>query len=383
MFTNREQPLSLRGIDRANEILAHTPPAVSGMSCETALGNPLFVADQTKHRYVTARIIDIAYQSDGITPLLDYNGKFQYQWIEEQRYIDGTGFPAWQDGDDVPMDDYRGSVDLGGGKYLHLAHEANGYTATAGDHVVMWAGVLKLSTQNQDWEHVFYRPPKVLYAKAQSDWTENTARRGDPKVSCKLCDDRAGTNERGNAFDIYIPRWGDLDPNVYGPHTADTDWPDYPGDVIQFQYDLNGDAVASAGYCGERLGSRKAILQAGPAVDESKIPYGWKLCKGFTPGDSKLGFNVPDMRGLFPRCVESAAALWGGGQLLGPGDDGVGGGNLVGVASSRQLQGLAVGNQQVVTQIENAPAYRGPQPILNNAVVCPPCYVEAFIIRVK
>ncbi len=66
------------------------------------------------------------------------------------------------------------------------------------------------------------------YAKAQSDWEEND---GDPKVSVKQCD-ADGTNERGSAFDVYLPRRratpGDNDPDVY------------TGDIIRWTYDYEG-----------------------------------------------------------------------------------------------------------------------------------------------
>jgi hypothetical protein len=94
-------------------------------------------------------------QSDGTTPLTDDNGYWMYTWIEEQRYIDGSGYPAWQDVTQNP----RGSVQVSAGQYINLAHEANGLQAAANEHVTMWAGVCNVTGTGQnavDYEHIFY-----------------------------------------------------------------------------------------------------------------------------------------------------------------------------------------------------------------------------------
>ena len=76
-----------------------------------------------------------------------------------------------------------------------------------------------------------YRPPDTEsepYAVAQDDWEEND---GDPKVSVKTCD-ASGSNVRGYAFDVYLPRRRAL------PNDPDPDV--YEDDIIRYGWDHEG-----------------------------------------------------------------------------------------------------------------------------------------------
>ncbi len=74
------------------------------------------------------------------------------------------------------------------------------------------------------------------YAKAQSDWEENS---GDPKVSVKMCD-ADGENVRGPAFDVFLPRKRD--------EPVDQDPDVYEDDVIQWAFDYAGRRVCVSPY---------------------------------------------------------------------------------------------------------------------------------------
>jgi hypothetical protein len=153
-------PLSLRGLQRtADQAAALGRLSGTGVGVDLIGGAPILTAVPGVSRSCTARITGIALESDGVTPLLDDNGAQQYTWIEEQRIIDGSGFPQWQD---VPAASTpRQSVLINPGQYLNLAHEANGQQAAAGDHVIVWAGVTNAANSG-DIEHVFYASPFPL-----------------------------------------------------------------------------------------------------------------------------------------------------------------------------------------------------------------------------
>lgn len=80
------------------------------------------------------------------------------------------------------------------------------------------------------------------YAKAQSDWEDNSA---DPKVSVKMCD-RDGSNPRGAAFDVYLPRRRATDTAT---QPIDDFNPDiFEDDVIRWEYDNDGRRVCVSEY---------------------------------------------------------------------------------------------------------------------------------------
>lgn len=100
-----------------------------------------------------------------------------------------------------------------------------------------------------------YRPADTEsepYAKAQSGWDEND---NDPKVSVKTCD-ADGTNERGEAFDVYLPRrniatgdtynWSsDYSPDIRTGHVIRWGW-DHEGRRICLSEYLNDTPYAKA-----------------------------------------------------------------------------------------------------------------------------------------
>ena len=219
------------------------------------------------------------------------------------------------------------------------------------------------------WEVIYTQ--QIYYGQAQSDWQEGGTRPADPYVSVKSCDDRKATHVWGDAFNVYLPRTGDNDPQVYGQHDATGYYSAYPGDVVEFTYDINGDAVACGSYLGPQIGT--IDLWSG---ELSKMPYGWRLCDGSN--------SSPDLRGLFVRCFEYPDAnLWTDGNQMGAASDGMGGHKRIGVSSSRGSTQSGTGDT-VVKQLEDVESWKGAArdgSTVNDAVVCPPCYVLAYKYR--
>ena len=158
--------LNLRDLHRDLSQARHSAGiTAAGDNIQTVGGNPLLTTAFDQIRFCTARILGLAYEIDGMTPLVDDEGNYQYQWVEEQRFINTGGFPEWHAAGDVPLDVYRGSIDNGDGTYKNLAHEANNSDATVNEHVVMWAG----AQQDGDWEHIFYATPGLFYFELYGD----------------------------------------------------------------------------------------------------------------------------------------------------------------------------------------------------------------------
>lgn len=98
-------------------------------------------------------------------------------------------------------------------------------------------------------DHEAYPEP---YAKCQSDWEENA---GDPKVSVKYCD-ADGSNVRGTAFDVYLPR--------RRTEAEDIDANAYEDDIIRWAYDYAGRPIlVSIPPVGRVFGKLDGILEAG------------------------------------------------------------------------------------------------------------------------
>ncbi len=246
----------------------------------------------------------------------------------------------------------------------------------AGDGSALSAPVLNAPTRvyaayRGRWEIISIDPQSITiqYGQAQADWQEGGTRPADPYVSVKLCDDRHGTNVRGDPFNVYLPRVGDLDPQVYISHSASTPYSAYAGDVIMWQYDAQGTPVAVGSYLGQRVGT--IDLWSGSLAT---MPYGWCLCDGSN--------GSPNLSGLFVRCLESSATLWVHGDVVGAASDGLGGTKRIGVSSSRSAT-TGTGTN-AVTQLEDVESWAGAAhdgSTINDAVVCPPCYVLAYKYR--
>ena len=107
---------------------------------------------------------------------------------------------------------------------------------------------------------------QLKHAKVQtgSDWTETND--ALPYVDeCKLVD-ADGTNERGDAFRIYLPRRRDdlldFDPDVY------------EGDVIPWMYNSEGTPICVGNFLNSKIGDTRIRNQ------KVTIPTGWQLADG-------------------------------------------------------------------------------------------------------
>ena len=220
------------------------------------------------------------------------------------------------------------------------------------------------------WEPVAIGPPRQ-WCVAQSDWDLNA---GSPKVSVKTCTDYLGGTAVGAAFDVYfVPRAGNYCPAVFA------------GDVLAVTWDAGQGRFVCDGPDGfdDALGTVKYFW---PSGEHCTLGAGWHACDGSTPDGSKIG-ALPDTRGLFTRAKEDADTLWTGGATIGAADNSAGGGHPhVGVSSSRAADGAPESADNVVTQLEDVESWKGAAhdgSTVNDAVVCPPCFVLQQIVRYK
>lgn len=135
---------------------------------------------------------------------------------------------------------------------------------------------------DDQWELLKPDDDGIVWAKAQSDWEENS---NDPRVSVKLSDDRFGTTVTGAAFWVYLPRTRTesvgLDPSVYS------------GDVIAIEK-AHGSPVFTeprihlcvTPYLSSKIGDLRMIKAT------AKIPTGWRQCDG-TGGAWDFKHRVP------------------------------------------------------------------------------------------
>ncbi len=101
-----------------------------------------------------------------------------------------------------------------------------------------------------------------LSAKAQKDWEENN---GEPRVSVKRSNDD-GTNERGDAFFVALPRNRDVK-NDFDPAV-------YKDDVIRWNLTNEGNIECKSTYLTSKIGDLK--WQKGT----TRIETGWRLTDG-------------------------------------------------------------------------------------------------------
>lgn len=134
-------------------------------------------------------------------------------------------------------------------------------------------------------------PDFILWAKAQSDWEENgTYPEGDPRVSVKRCQ-RDGTEERGDAFWVYLPR----NPRPAGTiinYDHDADPYVFADFVIGYNYSVGGDAICLTPYL--HMGKIKQIHILGNDADDGWIPVGFHECDGSSQTGEAGTFNLAD-----------------------------------------------------------------------------------------
>ena len=176
-LVDRNRPIPLRELNRvADKARQSAHPSGAGSDCQMIGAIPIYSPSPERARYCTARITGVAVDGSSM-PILDDAGNQQYTWIEEERYIDGSGFPAWRD---ATFDGARGSYQNGTGVYYGLAREANGQTAATNDHVIVYAALDNQSTAvgtANGVEHVFYGKPVVQAAIPyyRATWTVSEA----------------------------------------------------------------------------------------------------------------------------------------------------------------------------------------------------------------
>jgi hypothetical protein len=195
-FIDANQRISLRGLNTvARRAKESSLPSGAGIDVQTSGGNAIYSPSPQLERYCTARITDYCY--DGDDPLQDSEGNQLYQWVEENRYIDNDGNPAWQDS---TFDGARGSVDNGDGSYTNPAREANNAPGAFVNHVLMFATVNDTSEDGEGFEHVFYASaPRFLFG---------------------LTTDEVDSDD--DTFTVNTVTSADANGNVYPPNSDDT-----------------------------------------------------------------------------------------------------------------------------------------------------------------
>jgi len=148
------------------------------------------------------------------------------------------------------------------------------------------------------WYAIIGASSVVSYGVAQADWV-NAGGNGS-YVSVKACK-RDGSSVTGSAFNVYLPRSGSQDPQVYASYSGS---PSYAGDIIEYQSDLSGNAVATGSYLGPKIGT--IALWSGSVAS---IPYGWCLCDGSN--------GSPDLRTRFVMGADPANSDGAGDEALG------------------------------------------------------------------
>ena len=159
--------------------------------------------------------------------------------------------------------------------------------------LILW---MDLNVAGRRWDQL-----GIFNAKVQtgSDWTETND--AMPYVNeCKLCDED-GSNERGDAFRISLPRRRD--------YTLDFDPDVYEGDVIPWTFNAQGTPFCVGKYLNSNIGDIKIRNQ------KVQIPKGWNLSDGSVQGattlldfDADLPGPVPSL-GRFPKQRAGAEAV--------------------------------------------------------------------------
>ena len=172
------------------DVQEHNNITAIGMQLDGTAGNPILAASPRVKRYVTARLKGIARDRYGKC-LLTKDGKCQWLWREEERYMTGHHTPAWRDApwDELPRGSYKDPIS---GEWLNLAHEANNLPPVV-PHVIMWAGALSTTDDatDADHEHIFYSVPEPIRVRIDADWAACTFTTATRMQFC-ICDDSAG-----------------------------------------------------------------------------------------------------------------------------------------------------------------------------------------------
>lgn len=129
--------------------------------------------------------------------------------------------------------------------------------------------------QSDRWEMIL--PRLTCWVKAQSNW-EKAGEGAHDKVSVKFCD-ADGTNQRGDAFYIYLPDAAGQMPNV----AAD--------DVLTAELMDDGTYSCTSDYLDEDFGT--IVWWSGSVED---IREGWELCDGSN--------GTVDLSGRFILCID-------------------------------------------------------------------------------
>jgi len=132
-----------------------------GMSIEQSMGSPVFKVETQREPWVYARVqqsLPVSITSPAITPGVDVSvmDLVQYQWTEEERYMDSAGNQAWRDRSQVDGQSFQCSQvkSSAPGGYIHRLVEANGYPLAVNQVVIAYPGVLTFlsdGTPDQEW----------------------------------------------------------------------------------------------------------------------------------------------------------------------------------------------------------------------------------------
>jgi len=136
-------------------------------------------------------------------------------------------------------------------------------------------------------------PSQDGYCKAQAHWVYASY----CYVSCKVCD-YDGSNERGSAFNVYLPRLAGNHPAVY------------KDDVIGYEVKEDGRLEGSKYACHTKIGHKIEGYWSA-----AQVPPGYQFLDGGTlHTDAKINTilglswtNVPDMQGRTSVCIDDAS----------------------------------------------------------------------------
>ncbi len=319
----------------------------------------------------------------GTGPNAAPNGNYSWEEVHRERKLDIPDRLVWNYSnpngewrDSRPA--YGGYFDIGLPSPLQPAREINGQTKVPFGTIVLLypSQVIQYNSDGTVYstEWLFESPfEDVHFAKAQADWVLDTPL---CYVSCRNCRDILGNgvSSTETPFNIYfLPTTNGQQPAVF------------TGDVITYRGDSS---IASSPFCtspgtfDEQLASVKMFSK----LTGQTLGKGWHLMDGTNPAGNKLGGALPDMRGLFPRCLDPAGTLWNnpGPAPIPEGVDS----DFRGVSTTRNkyLIALNAAGTEVVEELEDAESYSGPANgggTANDAAVKTPSYVIGVYIRYK